>query len=291
MKSIVKFKSIGMILLAAVGVTFVQCEKQALADPVTDQVTLEQRGGIDAEALCTCLTENYAKDPLSADEIAALTFMRQEEKLARDVYMALNEQYNQRIFTNIIRSEQQHMDAIGCLLTKYELADPVAGMEAGQFANEDLAALYSQLLEQGGGGLVSALQVGATIEDLDLNDLAVWLEKTTLDNEDVIAVFNELMRGSRNHLRAFVRNLGWNDASYTVQYLDEETYLAILESGMERGGTLCDGLCDGTGFNGNGNGQGLGTGECDGTGRGLNQGNNGPKGSAGNPGSRNGRNG
>nr|HQU52984.1 DUF2202 domain-containing protein [Saprospiraceae bacterium] len=120
---------------------------------------------------------------------------------------------------------------------------------------------------------------------------AGWLEKPTLDNEDVQAVFNELMRGSRNHLRAFVRNLGWNDATYTVQYLDEETYQAILASSTERGGSLCDGLCDGTGqYNGNRKGNG-GNGTCDGTGQNNNQGNNGKQGQNGNSGQRNGRNG
>lgn len=291
MKTNIKSKSIRMLLLVATGIVFTQCEKQVLADPVSNQVALEARGGADPAAVCTCLTENYANDPLSADEITALNFMRQEEKLARDVYMALNEQYNQMIFTNIIRSEQQHMDAVGCLLSKYELPDPVAGMEAGQFADEGLAKLYVDLVEQGAGGLVSALTVGATIEDLDIKDLAGWLEKPTLDNEDVQAVFNELMRGSRNHLRAFVRNLGWNDATYTVQYLDEETYQSILASSTERGGSLCDGLCDGTGqYNGNRKGNG-GNGTCDGTGQNNNQGNNGKQGQNGNSGQRNGRNG
>ena len=49
---------------------------------------------------------------LTDDETYWLTYMREEEKVARDVYLYLNEKWNVRIFKNIAASEQTHMDAI-----------------------------------------------------------------------------------------------------------------------------------------------------------------------------------
>ena len=38
--------------------------------------------------------------------------MREEEKLARDVYVALGDRWGLRVFENIARAEQRHMDAV-----------------------------------------------------------------------------------------------------------------------------------------------------------------------------------
>ena len=289
MKTRLNSKVAGIVLLMGLSVGMMQCEKQAIAEPTVEFQNLEARGGLDPATLCACLTENYATDALSDDEITALQFMRQEEKMARDVYFAMNERYDQKVFANIIRAEQQHMDAINCLLDKCRLADPVLGLGYGEFADAGLVKWYGELIEKGNKSLADAWQVGATIEDLDIADLESWLAKASLDNADVKAVFGELMRGSRNHLRAFVRNLGWIGISYDVQYLNEDIYQSIIETTTERGsGMLCPALCDGSGL-GKGIGRGQGNGTCDGTG--LGTGKNNRQGNRGSSNNGNGRNG
>jgi len=49
---------------------------------------------------------------LSDEETEALLYMREEEKLARDVYLNAYERWKQPIFYNISLAEQNHMDAI-----------------------------------------------------------------------------------------------------------------------------------------------------------------------------------
>ena len=61
---------------------------------------------------------------LDATEAAGLTFMREEEKLARDVYQNFYPLWNATLFNNIGQSEQQHFEAIGELLDRYRLDDP-----------------------------------------------------------------------------------------------------------------------------------------------------------------------
>lgn len=70
------------------------------------------------------MIEQLPHENLNEVEIADLTLMREEEKLARDVYWALGDIWTFRIFANISQSEQVHMDAMLALLEKYELQDP-----------------------------------------------------------------------------------------------------------------------------------------------------------------------
>ena len=81
---------------------------------------------------------------LTETEAATLTFMREEEKLARDVYLMLADLWGNQIFSNIAASEQKHMDAPKSMLDKYNLPDPV--LEEGEFADPELQHLYDRLV-------------------------------------------------------------------------------------------------------------------------------------------------
>ncbi|HED11825.1 MAG TPA: DUF2202 domain-containing protein [Caldithrix abyssi] len=167
-------------------------------------------------------------------EVAGLVYMREEEKLARDVYSMMYAKWDLRVFENISHSEQMHMDAIKVLLDRYEIADPVGENGIGVFQNEDLQKLYDQLIEAGNDSLVGALLVGAAIEEIDIIDLQNEIDNN-VDNQDIEYVYSNLMRGSRNHLRAYVKNLDRNNVTYAPQYLSEEEYLDIINSDMEKG--------------------------------------------------------
>lgn len=173
-------------------------------------------------------------EELTTDEKADLLYMREEEKLARDVYQTLYEKWNLPIFSNIAQSEQTHTEAIRDLLEKYNLTDPVTKDEVGVFQNEDLQALYTSLSEKGLRSEIDALNVGSTIEDLDIKDLIEAIERT--DNQDIKLVYENLMRGSRNHLRAFTRQLTARGETYEPQYIEKSEYENILWSETERGG-------------------------------------------------------
>ncbi len=163
---------------------------------------------------------------LTSDEEAGLVYMREEEKLARDVYAALAPSAAQPIFTNIAASEQTHMDAVKVLLDRYGIADPAATTAAGQFVNPDLQKLYDDLVAQGGVSPEQALRVGALIEEVDIVDLDRYLLQT---NEQAIKlVYDSLETGSRNHLRAFVNNLQRLGVDYQPVKLSTEAYNAIM---------------------------------------------------------------
>lgn len=174
-------------------------------------------------------------EELSPEEIEGLIFMREEEKLARDVYAVLYDKWNARIFNNISNSEQRHTDAIKMLLDRYGIEDPVNNDETGIFKDQNLQDLYHSLIEQGTNSLSDALVEGATIEEIDIIDLENQVNNV-VDNEDIKMVYNNLLRGSRNHLRAFVRNINHQGETYAPQYLTEEKFEEIINSEMEGGG-------------------------------------------------------
>lgn len=155
---------------------------------------------------------------LSTSEIAALAYLREEEKVARDLYLAFYDIYGLSIFQNIARSEQQHMDAVLNLINLYGLSDPAAGQAAGEFSNADLQALYDSLLAQGSVSVVDALKVGALVEETDILDLQEALTETS--DSGIQRVFGSLLRGSYNHLASYTQTLSVYGVSYTPQLLD-----------------------------------------------------------------------
>ena len=142
---------------------------------------------------------------LSDAEVSWLTYMREEEKLAKDVYLHLYGMWGSRIFKNISGSEQTHMDAIKTLLDRYEIPDPAAGKGQGEFSNPKLQSLYNELIQDGSVSLVDALEVGVFIEETDIDDLNAGIASTT--HKDIKTVYSNLLQGSLNHLKAFNSNL------------------------------------------------------------------------------------
>lgn len=185
------------------------------------------------------LVDRLPWEPLSPAEEAAILFMREEEKLARDVYLEMDAAWGARIFSNIAVSEQKHMDAAGRLILKYGLIDPIAPDRQGVFPTGSFQQLFDDLVARGSGSFIDALLVGAEIEDLDIADLMARLEEA--DNADVRTVFQNLLKGSRNHLRSFNELLASNDVVYSPQFIDPALFESIVDSPQETGMVDADG--------------------------------------------------
>lgn len=170
---------------------------------------------------------------LSQVEINGLLLMREEEKLAHDIYTALGSKWGAKIFSNIASSELTHTNAIKTLLDRYAIPDPALGNANGVFQSVTLQKLYDELLAKGQRSLDEALIVGATVEDLDIRDLDVLVNVT--DKQDILITYQNLQKGSRNHLRAFVKNLSSRGYQYTPQYISQTAFSGIVQSPQERG--------------------------------------------------------
>ncbi len=210
----------------------------------------------------TALINNFPEEELSEAETADMLYMREEKKLARDVYLAFYELWGQRVFSNIAQSEQWHMDMMKALLDKYNLEDPAADNEKGVFTDQDIQALYTDLVEKGQVSLVEALKAGANIEELDISDLKQ--RYANADNTDIKTVYQNMTKASENHLRAFVSRLELFKESYEAQHLSSEELDSIINTSGTRGMVDENGTplfnnqgCNGCGRGcGNGNGRG-----------------------------------
>jgi hypothetical protein len=210
---------------------------------------------VSGSSVLPALAAPVTAEPIPS-ETAGLLFMYEEEKLARDVYSALDLLWDQPIFQTIAASEQTHMDALATLLVRYEVAVPQN--EPGIFNDASLQALYTSLMSTGSLSLADALKVGAQIEEVDINDLQVRLAQTTA--VDIQQVYNNLLSGSSHHLRSFVSMLARQTGeTYQPQVLSADQYQTILAgtNGMRHGqgmpgtmgsgSTVTAGTCVGTG--------------------------------------------
>jgi len=170
----------------------------------------------------------FPVETLSKEERNGLIFLREEEKLARDVYNYLHKSYNLNVFINIPRSEQQHMNAVKFLLDRYVISDPAEGKPEGEFINKELQELYNNLISKGKESVTEALKVGALIEEVDIRDLQKELDNH-VDNQDIKFVYNNLLRGSKNHLRAFTGVLKTHGVEYSPTILEKEFYNGIIQ--------------------------------------------------------------
>lgn len=177
--------------------------------------------------------------PLTVDETATLLFVREEEKLARDVYLTLYDKWGTRVFQNIAtRSEQTHMDVMGGLIDTYGLVDPVLDDTVGVFTDPAILALYQDLVMQGSFSLLDGLKVGGFVEEFDINDLqgAIAEAKAGSNPADVILAYENLMCGSRNHLRSFVSQYENNGVDYVAQLMPQAEVDAIVATPEEQCG-------------------------------------------------------
>lgn len=190
---------------------------------------------------------------LDATEASHLTFMREEEKLARDVYLTFAAIYpGQRVFTHIAtRAEQTHADTMRDKLDQYNLPDPnpetnnlpdslgvFTGKEWGWYFTEK----FSQLTTKGKISELDALYVGALIEELDMKDIAVcpqiMIDRGSpspcglgyTDEGALKTAYSALISGSESHLRAFVGQIETfiGVGNYEAQYLTQAEVDAIL---------------------------------------------------------------
>jgi hypothetical protein len=201
-----------------------------------------------------CLVQDPA--PLGDEEERALVQMRQDEKLARDVYLALFDTWEHPVFL-IHRAEQRHMDALARSIMRYDLDDPVVDDTPGVLTDPVFADLYEELAADGAASLLDAVRVGALIEEMDIADLREALSVTT--RPELQWKYENLMRASRNHLRAFAARIDALGGAYEAQYLTQEEFDRIAGSPMEPGA-------------GRRSGQGAGRGPCGGRGQGMGRG-------------------
>jgi hypothetical protein len=198
-----------------------------IEDSATDQdfTSREATSSENHEAVISAVS---ASD-ITQKEIEGILFMREEEKLARDVYLTLGEIWGMNIFNNIAKSEETHMDAVLTLIEKFGLEDPAKNKAIGEYSNSDLRILYDELIKQGSISLADALLVGGAVEEIDIIDLQKNLDLT--ENRAILEVYENLLNASSNHLNSFSSTYQRQTGEeYEPQYLSLEEFQELISS-------------------------------------------------------------
>ncbi|MBN2767118.1 MAG: DUF2202 domain-containing protein [Paludibacteraceae bacterium] len=163
-------------------------------------------------------------DSLLSNEEMGLYLMREEEKMAMDIYAYFYEKYQIPIFNNIAKSESKHTSAVLRLVNYFGLKDPALEPTA-EYSNEEIQHLYTKLTSEA-NTIEEALSTGAFIEEYDIADLKKLIAET--QNADIKLVYANLLRGSENHIKAFAKQLKFRGIEYVPQILSQEEYNSII---------------------------------------------------------------
>ncbi len=229
-----------VIMSFLVTFAFAGCSSNSAQNNTTAPKTSENVSSNTANNSTNTNSSTATSTSLTQEEKDGLLYSVEEEKLARDVYLYLYNKWGLTVFKNISSAEQRHMDAVRGLLEKFNLPDPTVNEKQGVFKDQKIQKLYDELTAEGSKSAVDALIVGAKIEEIDMIDLNKELNAT--NNKDIKSVYENLIAGSENHLRAFVSNLKKYGVDYKPQFLSQEQFDEIINgtnskgNGPKRGG-------------------------------------------------------
>jgi hypothetical protein len=133
---------------------------------------------------------------------AQLTEMREEERVARDLYTQLGRSSGEAIFTRIAAAEQRHLDAVERLMSSQGMDPDAAGTTVGRYAVPDLQSAYNRWLAAGRASDQAAYKVGVELEKQDIAELKALRVASGTTGARVVQA---LRTGSEHHLAAFTK--------------------------------------------------------------------------------------
>ena len=231
-KTLAKVASIAVISVVLLSA----CGGGSSTSLVTDQPNIENE--ITSEPVSTT---SSIQGELSAAEIQGLLYMREEEELARDLYLDIYAAKDNRlkVFKNISdNAETRHAAAVLALLDMYGIEDPSTGFH-NTYTSEIIQMLYDQLLNNAvGSDDIAALKVGALVEETDIRDINLEKNKVSESHTEIITTYENLLCGSRNHLRSFVKQIESRTGQpYVTQIPEMDTEVqSILNSSQQQCG-------------------------------------------------------
>ncbi len=193
------------------------------------------RGPIAKENYLISLINTYPMQPLSEEEKESLKSIYEEEKLIRDLYISFYNKWQIPMFSKLSLNEEIYMDAIDALFKRYKLVNPLAGHrdDIGYFVSPNIKKLYSEFLSKGSKSLKDALVVCANVEEKRISDIEKMIPH--IDNQDILFVYQNILKTARNHLRSLIYLLDYYGVNYVPKYISENEFKAIINTPMERG--------------------------------------------------------
>ena len=125
------------------------------------------------------------------------------------------------------------------MFQKHINPDPSINNNVNGLVKQGLVSLFDNLLTQGKLSALEALYVGAVIEEVDMLDLQQAIG--TADNDHIRHMYENLLSGSRNHLRTYIKQIEEQGENYEALFLSQDEIDAVMRplSTRRRSRTLC----------------------------------------------------
>jgi hypothetical protein len=151
--------------------------------------------------------KKYPSSSISSSVKSSLAYMYEEERLAKEVYLAIYQKQPIRQLSKIAsNSETRHIEAVKDLAQKYGVKTSL--QQVGRYQNSHIQSLFNQLYHKGIRSKKDALEVGCIVEVTDINDLDRYISQAQRAGaDDVLQTYDFLRKGSYNHYWAFDRGL------------------------------------------------------------------------------------
>jgi hypothetical protein len=168
---------------------------------------------------------------LNATENRYIIYMIEGEKMARDLYYHFSQKYDFAQFEELYKAEQSQLQAIKQLAKKYDIENPAAKKDVGQFKNPEIQQFYDEFLKQGNKNLEEALKASSKAEEVAIQ---IYLRSIDgAEKADTKFVFEQLNIAAKNHLRLLAETLEEKEVDYKPEHLDQPDYNRIIHSSLE----------------------------------------------------------
>lgn len=255
----IQMKKFTYVLLACstmIGLSFFSCSSNDTieetpivtdtesATSTNDQVTVLEVSGLSGTesfvitagiSSMNCDSLNAAMQPtdsLTAEEIAYLLDLREGRKLQHDLMKASREAYaDEEMMPKMEAAHKTHKDAVARMLGFYGVEAPELG-EAGVFENPTLQASYDAAV----AAMTSETEaIQVLMGQKELIIIAYTEDLTTVTNENIQMLLENMLRAAKNHLCAFNMHLLEFDLTYVPTLISQAEYEAIIAEGIQRG--------------------------------------------------------
>lgn len=221
-------------LFSIIGLLTISCsQSEGVEENASSQTLLAvESDGVSAITRAAISNIFTVTSALNADEIEFLYAVREDEKLAHDVYSVFADKYpTAPQIGRIMNAESTHMAAVDSLFKYYEI-DYVPTTEVGVFASPERQEQFNTLSAQS-STLVEAFKTMAFIEEEGI--AAYNAVVGDIENVNIKLVIEHLTKASGNHLKAVDRQIKSLGETYTPTVLTQEDYDAIINAPFTHG--------------------------------------------------------
>ena len=173
------------------------------------------------------------RENLTKKEKWALLFILEEEKMIRDLSYNFSDKYEDKIFEDIYKAENSHIDPVQKIVRDYNLDDPSSKKDVGEFHNPQIRMIYDELLKQGQKDKVSAYKALLQALERNISNLNENIDKT--DKDGILFLFRNLRRSSKNHMKSLLNKINSQGENYQPAHLSKPKLNSIKESEIDSG--------------------------------------------------------